>query len=63
MTSRLMNRKNDARDDWSRASLKISAMHETINDPLFLADLNEAMEDFAYADAIEKLIEPKAVLQ
>ncbi len=33
---------------------KMSAMREAVNDPLFLADLNEAMEDFAYADAIEE---------
>ena len=33
---------------------KISAMREAVNDPLFLADLNEAMEDFAYPDAINE---------
>lgn len=30
---------------------KMAAMREAMNDPLFLADMNEVMEDFRYADA------------
>lgn len=30
---------------------RLNAMREAVNDPLFMADLREAMEDFQYADA------------
>jgi len=30
---------------------KLAAMREAINDPLFLADLQEVAEDFKYVDA------------
>lgn len=39
-----------ARDSTSRME-KLAAMEEAAKDELFLADLNEVMEDFAQADA------------
>ena len=33
------------------AVAKQAMMREAMNDPLFLADMNEVMEDFKYADA------------
>jgi hypothetical protein len=38
----------------SGISEKLLAMREAINDPMYLADLNEAMEDFQVADAVEE---------
>ncbi|MGH9831664.1 MAG: antitoxin family protein [Blastocatellia bacterium] len=32
-------------------SAKLAAMHDAMNDPLFLADLEEIAEDFQYVDA------------
>jgi len=35
---------------------KMTAMREAASDPLFLDDLNEAMEDFRYADKDDGLL-------